>query len=157
VWKRLAWGEVHDENANANGGIAGHAGLFSTAEDLAIFCQMLVNGGKYGDTQILTPETVRQFYTLQLDPKISDSQAMGWILETESRDNAENLGAGSFGHTGFTGTSIWIHPESKAFAILLTNAIHPDREKADRGFVRKPFHQALKKALENYEKSKNKK
>jgi CubicO group peptidase (beta-lactamase class C family) len=149
VWKRLAWGEVHDENANALGGVAGHAGLFSTGHDLAIFCQMLLNGGKYGDTRILPPEIVRQFYTPQLDPKISDGQALGWIIETESKEDAENLGAGSFGHTGFTGTSIWIHPGYNAFAILLTNAIHPDREKADRAFVRKPFHHALKKALEN--------
>lgn len=146
--KRLAWGEVHDENANAMGGIAGHAGLFSTASDLAIFCQMLVNGGKYGSIRILNPETVREFYTPQLDPRISKQQGMGWILAGQEVGNTGGLGNGSFGHTGFTGTSIWIHPQYNTFAILLTNAIHPNRDNADRASARKPFHQTVKEAME---------
>jgi len=152
VWplyeKKLAWGEVHDENANAMGGVAGHAGLFSTAEELAVFCQMLVNAGKYSDVKILEPETVRQFYTPQLKPSVSKRQGMGWILAGSEVGGAGGLGLGSFGHTGFTGTSIWIHPKYNTFAILLTNAIHPDREKAERSFVRKPFYQAIKTAME---------
>lgn len=147
--KRLAWGEAHDENANAMGGVAGHAGLFSTSHDLAIFCQMLVNGGKYGDIRILDPRTVREFYTPQLDPGISEQQGMGWILAGEEVGDTGGLGKGSFGHTGFTGTSIWINPQYNTFAILLTNAIHPDRNNADRASARKPFHQAVKEAMEN--------
>ncbi len=147
-WKRLAWGEVHDENANAMGGIAGHAGLFSTAHDLAIFCQMLLNGGKYGDVQILKPATVRQFYTSQLPPEISKRQGMGWILGGEKVAGTGGLGAGSFGHTGFTGTSLWLNPKYNTFAVLLTNSIHTDREKANRAYVRVPFHRAVKAAME---------
>jgi len=148
-WKRLAWGEVHDENANAIGGIAGHAGLFSTAHDLAIFCQMLLNGGKYGDVQILKPETVRQFYTTQLPPEISTEQGMGWILSGREKDEAGNIIPESFSHTGFTGTSLWLSPKHNTFAILLMNAIHPDREKAERAFVRAPFQAAVSKAIES--------
>ncbi|MBN1901106.1 serine hydrolase [Candidatus Sumerlaeota bacterium] len=146
--KRLAWGEVHDENAHAIGGVSGHAGLFSTVRDLSVFCQMLANGGKHGDIRILNPETVRAFYTAQLDPGISDQQGMGWILGGENVGSSGGLGTGSYGHTGFTGTSIWIDPRYDAFAILLMNAIHPDREKADRGAARKPFYQAVKEAME---------
>jgi len=145
---KLAWGEVHDENANAMGGIAGHAGLFSTAGDLAVFCEMITNGGKYGDAPILSPKTVRQFHTPQLDPEISSHQAMGWNLGREKVGSTGGLGPGSFGHTGFTGTSIWIHPKYGTYAILLTNAIHPDREKAERAFVRVPFYKAVREAME---------
>ena len=146
--KKLAWGEVHDENANAMGGIAGHAGLFSTARDLAVFCQMLLNGGKCGDVRILSPKTVRRFHTPQLSPGISQKQAMGWILGAEKVGSTGGLGKGSYGHTGFTGTSIWIHPQYNTFAILLTNAIHPDREKAERAYVRVPFYRWTKMAME---------
>lgn len=147
VWKKLAWGEVHDENANAMGGVAGHAGLFSTADDLSKFCQMLLNGGKLGKTQILKPETVREFYRLQTPPEISGFQGMGWILGSE--ESERSLGEGSFGHSGFTGTFLYVSPKHNAFAILLTNIIHPDREKADRDAVRVPFFTAVKEALNN--------
>lgn len=146
-WNKLAWGEVHDENANAIGGIAGHAGLFSTAGDLAIFCQMLVNGGKYGNVRILQPQTIRQFYTLQTKPEISKHQGMGWILGGAETDGTGGLGAESFGHSGFTGTLIWINPKHRTFGILLTNAIHTDRNKAERSYVRNPFFKALLGAM----------
>ncbi|MCX7001179.1 MAG: serine hydrolase [Candidatus Sumerlaeota bacterium] len=148
-WKRLAWGEVHDENANAMGGVAGHAGLFSTAHDLAIFCQMLLNGGKYGDAQILHPETVRQFYTPQTPPAISAEQGMGWILSGKEKDESGGIRPEAFSHSGFTGTSLWVSPKHNTFAILLMNAIHPDREKAERAFVRTPFQAAVLKVIES--------
>ncbi|HON49939.1 MAG TPA: glycoside hydrolase family 3 N-terminal domain-containing protein [Candidatus Sumerlaeota bacterium] len=146
-WNRLAWGEVHDENANAIGGIAGHAGLFSTAGDLAIFCQMLLNGGKYGNIRILQPQTIRQFYTLQTKPEISKHQGMGWILGSTETDGTGGLGPDSFGHSGFTGTLIWINPKYQTFGILLTNAIHTDRKNAQRAYVRNPFFKALLQSM----------
>ncbi len=147
IWKKLAWGEVHDENANAMGGAAGHAGLFSTAEDLAVFCQMLLNGGQYRDSRILKPETIRLFHSLQT-PDISDMQAMGWILCTDDDPDSDYLGKGSFGHGGFTGTFIRISPRHNAFAILLTNAIHTDREKANKSLIQKSFFPKVRKAME---------
>jgi beta-N-acetylhexosaminidase len=143
---RLMLGEVHDENANAMGGVAGHAGLFSTAHDLAIFCQMLVNGGEYGGVRILKPETVEQFSIPQLDESISTSQGLGWRLAGRRMGGTGGLGEGSFGHTGFTGTCIWINPRLKLFAVLLTNAVHPKRENADANYIRRRFYQRVLQA-----------
>lgn len=143
---RLMVGEVHDENANAMGGVAGHAGLFSTAHDLAIFCQMLVNGGEYGGVRILKPETIDQFSTPQLARSISASQGLGWRLGGRRMGGTGGLGPGSFGHTGFTGTCIWINPRLKLFAILLTNAVHPKRENAGANYIRRRFYQKVLEA-----------
>ncbi|MFH0794614.1 MAG: serine hydrolase, partial [bacterium] len=141
-------GVVHDENALAMGGVSGHAGLFSTADDLAIFCQMILNGGSYGDVQILKPETVDLYFTLQTPPELSKIQAMGWLLAGPVASSTGGLGAGSIGHTGFTGTSIWMNREAQAFAILLTNTIHPKREDAERGYFRRRFYQHVTDALD---------
>ncbi len=125
--KRLVWGEVHDETAWILGGIAGHAGLFSTARDLAIFAQMLLNGGTYNGRQFLKPETIRLF-TTPVDPE-HHTRALGWDTKSPSGYSSAGhyFGPRSFGHTGFTGTSIWIDPDQQLYVILLTNRVYPTR------------------------------
>lgn len=115
-------GEVHDENAFALGGIAGHAGLFSTATDLSVFAQMMLNGGEYNGIRLLKPETVELFTRRR-----SGSRALGWDTCAESRGTSscgKYLSARAYGHTGFTGTSLWIDPDREMFVILLTNRVH---------------------------------
>jgi beta-glucosidase-like glycosyl hydrolase/CubicO group peptidase (beta-lactamase class C family) len=119
-------GHVHDENAYSLGGVSGHAGLFSTARDLAIFSQMLLNGGLYGWTRIFKPETVALF-TRRANVIPGSSRCLGWDTPSGEASGGVYLSSTSFGHTGFTGTSLWIDPENKLFVILLTNAVHPDR------------------------------
>lgn len=115
-------GRVHDPTAQALGGVAGHAGLFSTAGDLARFCQMLLNGGEWDGARILKPETVTLLTTKQ-SPFIGEARALGWDLDSAYSVRGA-LPPGSFGHTGFTGTSLWIDPLTETFVILLTNAVH---------------------------------
>ena len=128
-WRgRLLRGQVHDENAFALGGVAPHAGLFSTAGDLARFAQMILNGGVFEHRRIVSRATVEEFTRLAGVP--DSSRALGW--DTRSAEGYSSAGslfsAGSFGHTGFTGTSLWIDPERQLFVILLTNRVHPTRE-----------------------------
>lgn len=118
-------GEVHDENAWALGGVAGHAGLFSTARDLAVFAQMLLNGGEYDGRQILRPATVAR-WTARQGP--SSSRALGWDTPSPGSSAGRYFSPRSFGHTGFTGTSMWMDPERELFVILLTNRVNPTRE-----------------------------
>lgn len=126
--RRLLQGEVHDEAAWILGGTAGHAGLFSTAADLARFGYMMVNEGRIGGRQFLQPETIRLF-TTRVDPRGS-TRALGWdTRSTQGYSSAGRLfGPRSFGHTGFTGTSIWFDPDQRLFVILLANRVHPTRE-----------------------------
>lgn len=125
---RLVQGEVHDENAWLLGGTSGHAGLFSSADDLARFATMLVNGGRAGTQQFLKPETIRLF-TTRVDPTGEHTRALGWDTRSlEGYSSAgQHFGPRSFGHTGFTGTSMWIDPDAKLYAILLTNRVYPTR------------------------------
>ena len=124
---RLVQGEVHDENAWILGGAAGHAGLFSSAEDVARFASMMAQDGRYGDSQFLKPTTVAYFSTVA--NTVLSSRALGW--DTKSKDKpssaGEHFGPRSFGHTGFTGTSMWIDPDTGIFVVLLTNRVHPTR------------------------------
>ena len=122
----LIHGEVHDENAHSLGGVAGHAGLFSTAEDLAIFSQMMLNGGIYGWKRIFKEETVKLF-TSKANVVEGSSPCLGWDSPDGKTSGGVYLSDSSFGHTGYTGTSLWIDPENDMFVILLTNAVHPDR------------------------------
>jgi CubicO group peptidase (beta-lactamase class C family) len=115
-------GEVHDENAYALGGVAGHAGLFSTASDLAIFAQMILNGGIYDGVRIVSDSTVKLFTT-----RASGSRALGWAMADGQWGSGRFLAEGSFGHVGYTGTSLWIDPEREMFVILLTNRVHAAR------------------------------
>ena len=123
---RLLQGEVHDENAAVLGGVSGHAGLFSTAPDLAAFCQMLLNGGTYAHQRILRRATIAQFTTPQ--QLSGGTRALGWVVPTEGSSSGHFFSPHSFGHTGFTGTSIWIDPDRHLFVVLLTNRVHPTRE-----------------------------
>jgi len=119
-------GKVHDENARSLGGIAGHAGLFATAYDLAIFSQMMLNGGQYKTKNIFKNETVKLFTTI-INPEMS-SRCLGWDSPNDASSGGVYLSDDSFGHTGFTGTSLWIDRDNKIAVILLTNAVHPQRE-----------------------------
>jgi beta-N-acetylhexosaminidase len=143
--KRLVQGEVHDENAFAMGGVAGHAGVFSTAPDLAAFCQMLLNGGVYAHHLILKRATIAQFTAPQKLAK--GARTLGWAVPTEGSSSGRFFSAHSFGHTGFTGTSIWIDPDRQLFVVLLTNRVHPTRENQKIAQVRPALHDAVMQAL----------
>ncbi|MEN3339842.1 MAG: hypothetical protein V7647_3518 [Acidobacteriota bacterium] len=120
-------GVVHDPTARRMGGVAGHAGLFSTAADLAIFCRMLLNGGEYRGTRILAPLTVAKMTTPASGPGERNVRGLGWDLDSAySSNRGELLPLGSFGHTGFTGTSLWIDPSTDMFVVFLSNRVHPD-------------------------------
>jgi CubicO group peptidase (beta-lactamase class C family) len=112
-------GEVHDENAFALGGIAGHAGLFSTAADLAVFAQMMLDGGEYNGTRIVADSTVALFTR-----RAAGTRALGWDTCANKGSCGNYLGERAYGHTGFTGTSLWIDPERDMFVVLLTNRVH---------------------------------
>jgi serine-type D-Ala-D-Ala carboxypeptidase len=115
-------GEVHDENAYALGGVAGHAGLFSTAADLSVFAQMMLNGGEYNGVQIVNKQTVDLFVS-----RAFGHRALGWDTADGDYGSGRYLGPTAYGHTGFTGTSMWIDPERQMFVILLTNRVHAAR------------------------------
>src|SRR5437588_435900 len=142
---RLVQGEVHDENAFAIGGVTGHAGVFSTAPDLAAFCQMLLNGGVYAHRRILKRATIAQFTTPQ--QLSSGTRTLGWAVPTEGVETGRYFSEHSFGHTGFTGTSIWIDPDRQLFVVFLTNRVHPTRENQKMAQLRPAFHDAVMQAL----------
>lgn len=122
---RLIHGVVHDENARAIGGVSGHAGFFSSARDLAIFAQMILNGGHYGSVRILRPTTVARWTSRQ---DADTSRALGWDTPSGRSSAGRFFSPRSFGHTGFTGTSIWIDPVKDMYVVLLTNRVNPTRE-----------------------------
>jgi CubicO group peptidase (beta-lactamase class C family) len=119
-------GVVHDPLARLQGGVSGNAGLFSTADDLALFAQMLLNGGEVSGVRVLSPLTVRRM--TEIYPKVGESgRGLGWDLDTDySTVRGDLFGPASFGHSGYTGTSIWIDPETRTAVVLLTNRVHPD-------------------------------
>jgi uncharacterized protein YbbC (DUF1343 family)/CubicO group peptidase (beta-lactamase class C family) len=120
-------GKVHDPTSYRMGGVAGHAGLFSTADDLAIYCQMILNGGQYRGVRILAPLTVAEMTRPRLVSEAGWTRGLGWDINTSFSSNRGDLfPLGSFGHTGFTGTSVWIDPASKMFVVFLSNRVHPD-------------------------------
>jgi uncharacterized protein YbbC (DUF1343 family)/CubicO group peptidase (beta-lactamase class C family) len=129
-------GEVHDPTSYRMGGVAGHAGLFSTADDLAIYCQMILNGGEYKGVRILAPLTVDEMTRPRLVSESRWTRGLGWDIDSSFSTNRGDLfPLGSFGHTGFTGTSMWIDPASNMFVIFLSNRVHPDG-KGDVGALR---------------------
>ncbi|WP_353269164.1 serine hydrolase [Gemmatimonas sp.] len=115
-------GEVHDENAYALGGIAGHAGLFSTASDLSVFAQMLLDGGVYNGVRVIADSTVQLFTR-----RAAGHRALGWDTCAGGAGCGQFMSERAFGHTGFTGTSLWIDPDRQMFVILLTNRVHAAR------------------------------
>ena len=123
-------GEVHDESAARLGGVSGNAGLFSDAPDLSRFAAMLLNGGAWDTLQLIRAETVAEFTTRQNLPPGS-TRALGWDTPSDSGYSSAGtkLSRRSFGHTGFTGTSMWMDPDRDLFIILLSNHVHPTRGK----------------------------
>ena len=120
-------GVVHDPTARNMGGVAGHAGMFSTADDLARFAQMMLNGGELDGVRVFSPLTVAKFTEPQTPPDQPILRGLGWDIDSPySRNRGELFPIGSYGHTGFTGTSIWIDPSTKTYVILLANSVHPE-------------------------------
>ena len=118
---KMLRGVVHDPTARRMGGVAGHAGLFSTVDDLAKFATALLNG-----SQILSPQMVEKMTTPAQPPNATVLRGLGWDIDSQLSSNRGSLlPVGSFGHTGFTGTSIWIDPTTRTFIIVLANAVHP--------------------------------
>ena len=133
VWLR---GQVHDPTSYRMNGVAGHAGLFSTANDLAIYCQMILNGGEYHGVRVLSSASVAEMTRPRLVNGTGGTRGLGWDVNTSFSSNRGDLfPLGSFGHTGFTGTSIWIDPASDMFVVFLSNRVHPDG-KGDVGPLR---------------------
>ena len=143
--KRLLCGEAHDDNAWVMRGVAPHAGLFSTAGDLAAFCQMMLNGGIYAHHRLLRRATVTEFTAAQA--LSNNTRALGWVVPTEPSSSGHYFSPHSFGHAGFTGTSIWSDPEKNLFVVLLTNRVHPLRNNEKIQQVRPALHDAVAEAL----------
>jgi CubicO group peptidase (beta-lactamase class C family) len=141
--RRTIRGEVQDENASVMGGVAPHAGLFSTAADLAIFAQTMLNGG----APILRRETLFLFTRRESSP-VGTSRALGWDTPSSPSQSGRYFSAFSFGHLGYTGTSVWIDPERQLSVTLLTNRIWPDCSSQGIKEIRPGFHDAVIEALE---------
>ncbi len=127
-------GVVHDETARFMGGVAGDAGLFSTADDLARFCEMMLRKGERNGTRLFSPLTVEKFTTPESPADQPILRGLGWDIDSPfSGNRGELFPIGSYGHTGFTGTSIWIDPVSDTYVILLANGVHPFRRPSITG------------------------
>jgi CubicO group peptidase (beta-lactamase class C family) len=141
---RIIQGEVQDENASVLGGVAGHAGLFSTAEDLAVFAHALLNGGH----PILRSGTV-EFFSRRESAPAGTSRALGWDTPSTPSQSGKYFSPRSFGHLGYTGTSLWIDPERQLSITFLTNRTWPDCKNDAIKQVRPAFHDAVIEALGN--------
>ena len=138
------WGVVHDENAWAMGGVSGHAGLFSSARDLAVFEQMMLNGGTYNGVRVLRPETIARWTTRQ---RRDAARGLGWENPSPRSSAGQYFSPRSFGHTGFTGTSVWADPEKGLFVVLLTNRVDPTRDNPRVGPLRRAVADAVQSAI----------
>ncbi len=127
------------------GGVAGHAGMFATAPDLAAFCQMLLNGGMYAHQRLLARATLAQFLAPQ--PLAANTRTLGWMVPTPDSASGRYFSPRSFGHLGFTGSSIWIDPDRQLFVIFLTNRVYPTRANDKIAAVRPVVHDAVMQAL----------
>jgi CubicO group peptidase (beta-lactamase class C family) len=163
LWRmEQVWGEVHDENAQAMGGIAGHAGLFSSAFDMAVFADMMLRGGvaprcvpavgggipctraRPDSVRLLEPEIVARYARRQ---RPGSSRGLGWDTPEGRSSAGDYFSASSFGHTGFTGTSIWIDPELDLYVVLLTNRVNPTRANQRHIDLRRAVHDAVALAI----------
>jgi beta-N-acetylhexosaminidase len=163
TWRReLVWGRVHDENADAAGGVAGHAGLFSTTVDLSVFARMMLNDGvapacspagpagepcplaRPAQVRMLDPDVLASF-TARYDD--SSSRALGWDTPAGRSSGGDYLTERAYGHTGFTGTSIWLDPDLDLWVVLLTNRVHPSRENQKHVALRRAVHDAAAQAI----------
>lgn len=125
--QRMLRGVVHDPTARRMGGVAGHAGLFSTAADLTLYARMLLDGGAIGAARVLSPLTVARMTSAATPVGEPNVRGFGWDMDSSySANRGELLPLGSFGHTGFTGTSLWVDPATRVFVIFLSNRLHPD-------------------------------
>jgi len=145
-WRdRLLVGEVDDDNAWAMGGVAGHSGLFGTAAAVGVFARVILqvlSGDREAERRLATRETVRLFLSRSTVP--GSSRALGWDMMRTSSSCGTKMSASAFGHTGFTGTSLWIDPEQDFYVALLTNRVHPEAGPNEpMQDVRRAFHDAL--------------
>jgi CubicO group peptidase (beta-lactamase class C family) len=138
---RIIQGEVHDENASVLGGVAGHAGLFSCAADMAEFAQTVLTGN------LVRAETVALFTRREATP-VSSSRALGWDTPSQPSQSGKYFSPASFGHLGYTGTSLWIDPQRQLSITLLTNRTWPDNQNQSIQHIRPAFHDAIIEALE---------
>ncbi len=145
---RLVHGDVHDENAHVLGGVAGHAGLFSNAEDIGKYAQMMLNQGTWLGKRYFWESDIRRFTKRRNIPQGSE-RTLGW--DTPSRNGKSSAGDyfshKSYGHLGFTGTSLWIDPTEEIIVILLTNRVHPSRNKGGMYKIRRAFHTEVMEVL----------
>lgn len=142
----MVWGSVHDENAYCLGGVAGHAGIFSSAADLAVLAQTLIDGGKYGDTRILSSRWVRELFTNYNTAYPGDEHGLGFELGQRWYMDALTTPV-TAGHTGYTGPSLVIDPFSHSFVILLSNRVHPTRDWGSNNPSRRAVARDLARAL----------
>jgi len=143
IRNRVIQGEVHDENAFVMGGVAGHAGLFSTASDLAKFAHCLMRGG----APVFKRETV-ELFTRREESPAGTSRALGWDTPSKPSQSGQHFYPGSYGHLGFTGTSLWIDPERELSVTLLTNRTWPDSKNQAIKELRPRFHDAVIEAID---------
>jgi CubicO group peptidase (beta-lactamase class C family) len=146
--RRRCVGEVHDENAASLGGVAGHAGLFSTAWEVAVLGQLYLNGGIYGGARLLDARTVAEMTRVQVNMD-DNPRGLGWLQRSHGYSSSGHLfGPHSFGHTGFTGTSLWIDPGQGLLVALLTNRVYYGRDPAGIQDFRPRLHDAVVEALQ---------
>lgn len=156
-WRgRILRGEVHDENASRLGGVSGHAGLFSDAEDLLRFGEWLLEGGQAdgwagGQSPVPVSSTVIREFLRRQDIPSGSSRALGWDTPSQNSSAGTRFSPRSFGHTGFTGTSIWMDPDRGVVLVLLTNRVHPTRENSRHVALRKAVADATIGIIDAYE------
>ncbi|MBP7892289.1 MAG: beta-lactamase family protein [Firmicutes bacterium] len=144
--RRVAWGAVHDENALAMGGVSGNAGVFSTAGDIAKFGQMYLGNGCYRGVRVLSPSTV-ELATRNFTAGMGDNRGLGWQLKGPNTSFGSLISDRAYGHTGFTGTVLWIDPERELIVVLLTNRVHETRENQALVDLRPRFLNAVAAAV----------
>jgi len=154
--KQLIRGYVHDEGASLEGGVGGHSGLFSNSNDLAILFQMLLNGGTYGDMKYVKSKTIKDFTT----PKHGNHRGLGFVVKGRRGANSISKKApgSSYGHTGFTGTCVWVDPKNELIYIFLSSRIHPRKENTRlfKRQVRRRIHDVIYKSLDTFKKENKK-
>jgi CubicO group peptidase (beta-lactamase class C family) len=142
-------GKVHDPSTRRMGGVAGHAGLFTTAADLARFARMILNDGELDGLRLFQPETVRLMTSVQSPDSVPARRGLGWDIDSPySRPRGGLFPLGSFGHTGFTGTSIWMDLARDRHVVLLTNRVHPTRDNQAIKEFRPLIHDLVNEALD---------
>lgn len=146
--RRIVQGEVHDENAYFFGGVAGNAGLFSTAEDTARFARMMLGRGRLEGRRVLSEAAVEAM-TRNHTPHLEEARGLGWAVRADDPDSSAGdlLSPRAYGHTGFTSTSLWIDPDRDLYCVLLTNRVHPTRHNDAHAELRPAFHNAVAAAL----------